>query len=86
MSSSIQHPDARPTAKAATIEGDHLSVALTDGRELRVPLSWFQWLDSGSPEQLRDMRIIEGGLGIWWESLDEGVSVPWLLGRPHHLR
>ena len=29
-------------------------------------------------------EYIEGGLGIWWEELDEGVSVPTLLGLPHH--
>lgn len=84
MSSSIPHPDARPKAKAVSIDGDRLAVALTDGRELLVPLSWFQWLDKGTPEQLRDLTIIEGGLGIWWEALDEGVSVPWLFGLPHH--
>jgi hypothetical protein len=49
-----------------------------------VPLSWFRWLDESTPEQQADLRIIEGGLGIWWEALDEGVSVPWLLGLPHH--
>jgi hypothetical protein len=26
---------------------------------------------------------VEGGEGIWWEQLDEGVSVPGLLGLPH---
>lgn len=84
MNSSIPHPDARPTATAVAIDRDRLAVALTDGRELRVPLSWFRWLDESTPEQQADLRIIEGGLGIWWEALDEGVSVPWLLGLPHH--
>lgn len=84
MSSSITHPDTRPTATAVRIDGERLAVSLTDGRELLVPLSWFHWLDGSTAEQRRDFTIIEGGLGIWWEELDEGVSVPWLLGLPHH--
>jgi hypothetical protein len=84
MSSSIAHPDIRPRASAAKIDGDRLAVSLTDGREILVPLDWFRWLDGSTPEQRGDLTIIEGGRGIWWEGLDEGVSVPWLLGLPHH--
>jgi hypothetical protein len=84
MSSSIPHLDAKPTATAVAILGDRLVVNLADGRELRVPLEWFGWLDDATPEQKQDVRLIEGGRGIWWESVDEGVSVPWLFGLPHH--
>ncbi len=84
MSSLISAPDLRPRASSAFIDGDRLRVTLEDGRELGVPLSWFGWLDGATPEQLADLAIIEYGLGIWWETLDEGVSVPWLLGLPHH--
>lgn len=84
MSSLIAHPDTRPTATTVRIDGERLAVSLTDGRELLVPLAWFNWLDGSTPEQRADLTIIEGGLGIWWEALDEGVSVPWLLGLPHH--
>lgn len=85
MSSLISAPDLRPRASAAAIDADRLRVALEDGRELTVPLAWFRWLDGASDEQKADLEVIEFGLGIWWESLDEGVSVPWLLGLPHHL-
>lgn len=80
----ISAPDLRPRASSAFIDVDRLRVTLEDGRELGVPLSWFGWLDGATPEQLADLTIIEYGLGIWWETLDEGVSVPWLLGLPHH--
>jgi hypothetical protein len=59
-------------------------VALEDGRELLVPLAWFRWLEGATDAQRADLEVIEYGLGIWWEELDEGVSVPWLLGLPHH--
>ena len=68
----------------AVVEADRLRVALEDGRELSVPLDWFGWLADASDDQRRDVHVIEYGLGLWWEALDEGVSVPWLLGLPHH--
>ena len=36
-----------------------------------------------SDEQRADHRIIEDGQGIWWEQLDEGVSMPGLFGLAH---
>ncbi len=84
MSSLISAPELRPRARSAAIDVDRLRVSLEDGREISVPLAWFRWLDGASAEQVADLEIIELGLGIWWESLDEGVSVPWLLGLPHH--
>jgi hypothetical protein len=77
-------PDPRPRATSAVVDDDRLRVALEDGRELSVPLAWFTWLEGATPQQRRDVAVIEYGLGIWWEALDEGISVPWLLGLPHH--
>lgn len=84
MSPSTKTSDRRPTAASAHIDGERLHVAFVDGRELWVPLAWFGWLAGATEEQQADLEVIEFGLGIWWESLDEGVSVPWLLGLPHH--
>ena len=84
MSSLVSAPDLRPRASAAVIDADRLRVSLEDGRELSAPLAWFHWLDGATAKQLLDFEIIEYGLGIWWEELDEGISVPWLLGLPHH--
>jgi hypothetical protein len=84
MTSSITRPDLRPTAVAASVDNTRLSVMLADGRQLIVPLAWFGWLEGATDAQRADLEIIEGGLGIWWDELDEGVSVPTLLGLPHH--
>jgi hypothetical protein len=83
MSPSITHPDPLPTAAAAAVIGDRLSVTLQDGRELLVPVSWFGWLADAPDAKRTDLRLIEGGLGIWWEQLEDGLSVPGLLGLPH---
>jgi hypothetical protein len=84
MTSSISAPDPWPRATSAVVADDRLRVALEDGRELSVPLAWFRWLEGATDAQRADLEVIEYGLGIWWEALDEGVSVPWLLGLPHH--
>jgi Protein of unknown function (DUF2442) len=84
MTSSITRPDLRPTAVAATVDEARLSITLADGRQLIVPLAWFEWLQVATSAQRSDLEIIEGGRGIWWDELDEGVSVPTLLSLPHH--
>jgi hypothetical protein len=84
MTSSISAPDPRPRATSAVVADDRLRVALEDGRELSVPLAWFRWLEGATDAQRADLEVIEYGLGVWWGALDEGVSVPWLLGLPHH--
>lgn len=80
----ISTPDPRPRATSVVVADDRLRVALEDGRELSVPVDWFGWLANATDAQRMDLEVIESGLGIWWEALDEGVSVPWLLGLPHH--
>jgi hypothetical protein len=62
---------------------DRLHVTLADGREIIVPIDWFDWLANATEEQRSELDLIEGGEGIWWEQLDEGVSVPGLLGLSH---
>jgi hypothetical protein len=84
MTSSIRTPDSRPRAISAAVAHDRLQVTFEDGRELSVPVAWFGWLAKATDEQRNDLEVIEYGLGIWWEALDEGVSVPGLLGLPHH--
>lgn len=84
MSSSTKAPDRVPTAVSVEVDEDWLRVGLADGRELTVPLDWFLWLHGATDADKADLHLIEDGLGIWWESIDEGLSVPWLFGLPHH--
>jgi hypothetical protein len=52
-----------------------LRVVLADGREISSPLAWFPRLLNATPEQRRKWRLIGGGIGIHWESVDEDVAV-----------
>ena len=76
-------PDRRPRAAEAVVDGERLRVTLTDGRDVSIPTSWYAWLHDATDDQQADLEIIEGGLGIWWEQMDDGLSVPGLLGLPH---
>ena len=83
MPSSASSPTlAHPRAVAASIEAGRLRVCLENEAEISVPVGWFDWLARATDEQRGDLRVIEGGAGIWWEQLDEGLSVPGLLGLP----
>lgn len=72
-----------PRADNVTVTGDTLSVDLSDGRTISVPLAWFPRLLHASPGERKNWRLIGKGQGIHWVDIDEDVSVEGLLaGRP----
>jgi hypothetical protein len=68
-----------PLAIDVSFTRHQLRVVLADGREILVPLLWFPTLQRASDEQRKDWRLIGGGIGIHWESVDEDISVEVLL-------
>jgi hypothetical protein len=65
------------------ITDDTLSVDLSDGRTISVPLAWYPRLLHGSTEERNDYRFIAGNSGIHWNQLDEDISIKNLiLGEP----
>ncbi len=72
-----------PNAENVRISEDTLSVDLSDGRTISVPLAWFPRLLQSTPEERNNWRLIGKGHGIHWEDIDEDISVEGLLaGRP----
>lgn len=69
-----------PRAVEVWFTEDMFYVRLDDGRELGTPLEWFPKLRNASDEQRKNWRLIGNGTGIHWESLDEDLSVPKLIG------
>jgi len=62
---------------------DTLTVELSDGRTISVPLQWYPRLVYATAEERNNWRLIGGGEGIHWEDLDEDISVEGLIaGRP----
>jgi hypothetical protein len=71
--------NVEPLATDVFCANDSLHVVLGDGREIAVPLVWFPRLQTATPEQRKEWRLIGGGIGIHWESVDEDISVESLL-------
>ena len=71
--------NVEPLAVDVTCTDDALRVVLADGREVAVPLVWFPRLLDATPEQRKEWRLIGGGIGIHWASVDEDISVESLL-------
>ncbi len=72
-----------PSATNVAVTKDTLTVDLSDGRTISVPLGWFPRLAHGSEKERRNWRLIGRGEGVNWPDLDEDVSVEGLLaGRP----
>lgn len=68
-----------PYAVTVTVTSDTLSVELSDGRTISVPLEWYPRLLHGTPEERNHWRLIGRGHGIHWDSLDEDISMEGLL-------
>ena len=72
-----------PDAIDVTVYDDTLSVELSDGRTISVPVDWYPRLSHATESQRSNWRLIGGGHGIHWEDLDEDISVEGLLaGKP----
>jgi len=65
------------------VTDEALSVDLSDGRTISVPLAWFPRLLHGTPDERRNWRLIGEGEEIHWLALDEDISVENIvLGKP----
>ena len=72
-----------PAAENITITEDTLSVDLSDGRTISVPLAWYPRLTYASLSEQNNWRLIGKGYGIHWEDIDEDISIEGLLaGKP----
>jgi len=72
-----------PDAVTVKVTEDTLSVDLTDGRTISVPLGWYPRLEYAKPKERENWRLIGKGQGIHWEDIDEDISVEGLLaGKP----
>jgi len=72
-----------PSVEGVTVTEDTLTVDLSDGRTVSVPLAWFPRLLHASSDERRHWRLIGRGQGIHWPDIDEDLSVEGLLaGKP----
>ena len=77
---------AEALAVSVSCTDDDLSVVLSDGRTVAVPLAWFPRLVGASAKQRAGWELIGGGVGIHWEAVDEDISVASLLQPENFMR
>ncbi|MGH6926574.1 MAG: DUF2442 domain-containing protein [Propylenella sp.] len=70
---------AAPHATGVSIGDEVLTVRLSDGRTIAVPVSWYPRLAHGTQAERANWRPIADGEGIHWPDLDEDISVAALL-------
>ena len=68
-----------PNAEKVTVTEDTLSVDLSDGRTISVPLAWFPRLVHATEKERNNWRLTGKGYGIHWNDIDEDISVEGLL-------
>ena len=69
-----------------TCSPDALTVTLSDGRVVSVPVAWFPRLCEAAPRQREEWELIGGGIGIHWEAIDEDILVASLLNPQNFIR
>lgn len=68
-----------PRARSARVTRDALTVELTDGRTIAIPLVWYPRLWHGTPEERNRFEIFGDGAYIHWPDLDEDLTIAGLL-------
>ena len=68
-----------PNAVSVEVSGRALSVTLSDGRTVPIPVDQYPRLAYATKQERANWRIIGRGHGIHWEDLDEDISVEGLL-------
>ena len=68
-----------PSATNVVVTDDTLTVDLSDGRTISVPLAWYPRLVQATDEERSTWRLIGRGEGIHWPEVDEDISVEGLI-------
>lgn len=70
-------------AQDVSVSANALTIDLTDGRTITVPLAWYPRLLHGTASERKHWRLIGNGEGVHWPDLDEDLSIEGIiLGRP----
>jgi hypothetical protein len=70
---------AAPIATGIVVTGDTLTVDLSDGRTLSVPLAWHPRLVRATSAERGNWKLVARGKGVHWPYIDEDISVASLI-------
>jgi hypothetical protein len=64
-----------PEVMNLLLTDDTLSVDLSDGCSISVPVAWFPRLLHSTEQEGNNWRLIGRGQGIHWEDIDDDISI-----------
>jgi len=64
-----------PKAKFVSADEESLSITLTDGRKLVVPLAWYPSLLHGTPTERNTWRLLHDGIAVVWRDLEQVINI-----------
>ena len=70
---------AVPGATVVRVTEDSLTVELSDGRTLAVPVDWYPRLAHATPDERNNYELFAERQHIHWPDLDEDIGVEGLL-------
>jgi len=65
--------------RQVTIDDEHPTVDLVDGRRIVIPLAWYPRLVHGSQQERQNWQLLGDGYAIEWPDLDEHIGIEGLL-------
>ncbi len=71
--------EIEPIALDVMVTDKKLTIDLTDGRTIVVPLAWYPRLAHGTPQERQNWQLLGDGYAIEWPDLDEHIGLEGLL-------
>ncbi|MCP4357617.1 MAG: DUF2442 domain-containing protein [Chloroflexi bacterium] len=71
--------EADPQVTDISFTADKLTVDLSDGRSLLVPLAWYPRLYHATSAERNNWQLLGAGYALEWPDLDEHIGIEGLL-------
>lgn len=71
--------EAEPAAVDVSVDHEKLTVNLTDGHVLSVPLEWYPRLFYATTKERSNWNMLGDGYAVEWPDIDEHIGIEGLL-------
>jgi hypothetical protein len=71
--------EKEPAAASVMFSDNQMSVNLTDGRGILIPLEWYPRLLHATADERKNWQLLGNGYAIEWLDLDEHIGIEGLL-------